>query len=207
MFGNRRLAAALLLVSVVGACGSGGASTAPLSTASIPAPSPVGPSNAVDGATATSAAPATAGTGIGGPVANGGDYCGLLGPGDFTAAGISGTKAPIENYDDSGNYYCVYAGDSGATGGIEFDAFVGDPAGTYKAMAEGAGILTADATSEVIGADKAGTVVNGPGGSAGIAVCKGQFCFDIDIPTSATARTQLIALAVLVLQRGSGLTA
>jgi len=204
MFGNRRhLAAALLLVAIVGACSSGGATPLPTSGHTVTAV----PSSDGGGATAApTAVGSVGGTALGGPVVKGGDYCGLLGPGDFAAAGISGAAAPIENYDDSGNYYCVYAGDSGATGGIEFDAFVGDPTATYQGMAEAAGILAADATGEVPGADKAGTILNGPGGMAGIAVCKGQFCFDIDAPTSSSARAQLLALAKLVLQRGSGLT-
>lgn len=206
MFGHRRyLAAALLLVIVAGSCSSGGATSAPPSApASAPA-SNVAPSTSAATSPATGAAP-SGGTALGGPVAKGGDYCGLLGPGDFAAAGIDGAKTPVENFDDSGNYYCVYAGDSGATGGIEFDAFVGSPDATYQAMAAGAGILTAEATGELPGVDKAGTILNGPGGMAGIAVCKGQFCFAIDAPTGSGTRAQLIALAALVVQRGSGLT-
>jgi hypothetical protein len=206
MVGNRRrLAAALLLAAIVGACGSGGVASATASTPVAAATTTTVPSRLVAGATDTAAAP-SGGTALGGPVAKGGDYCGLLGPGDFAAAGIGGAKTPVENFDDSGNYYCVYAGDSGATGGIEFDAFVGSPDATYQAMAAGAGILTAEATGELPGVDKAGTILNGPGGMAGIAVCKGQFCFAIDAPTGSGTRAQLIALATLVLQRGSGLT-
>jgi hypothetical protein len=205
MFGHRqRLVAALLLVAIAGGCSSGDASSAPSAalTSAQTATSVASP-------TSGSATPSAANLGdlsLGGSIAKGGDLCGLLGPGDFAAAGVSGATVPVENFDDSGNYYCVYAGDSGATGGIEFDAFVGDPAGAYQEMAASAGILSADATGALPGADKAGTVLNGPGGMAGIAACKGQFCFDIDIPTSSGARAQLLAMAGLVLQRGSGLT-
>jgi hypothetical protein len=199
---RRNLAAALLLAAIVGACGSGGATAEPTAGQTANAVTSINPGGPT---AAPTAGDSGANAALGGAVAKGGDYCGLVGPGDFAAAGISGAAAPIENYDDSGNYYCVYAGDSGATGGIEFDAFVGDPVATYQAMAAGAGILTADATGELPGADKAGTIMNGPGGMAGIAVCKGQFCFDIDVPTTAGARAQLLAIAKLVLQRGSGL--
>jgi hypothetical protein len=48
--------------------------------------------------------------------------------------------------------------------------------------------------------------VEGPGGMATIGVKTGQLTFDIGFPTNSNARTQLIALAKLVLQRGSGLT-
>jgi len=41
---------------------------------------------------------------------------------------------------------------------------------------------------------------------ATIGVKTGQLMFDIGFPTNSNARTQLIALAELVLQRGSGLT-
>ena len=212
MFGPRsQLAAVLLLASLASACSPGDGATDPAASASAPASTAaptaiVLPASASQAASPTSAASVGGDASLGGSVAKGGDLCGLLGPGDFIAAGVSGATAPVENFDDSGNYYCVYAGDSGATGGIEFDAFVGDPAGSYQTMTESAGILNADATGQVSGADKAGTVIDGPGGMAGIAVCKGQFCFDIDIPTSSTARAQLISMAGLVLQRGSGLT-
>jgi hypothetical protein len=208
MFGHRqRLAAALLLVAIGGGCSSGDASSAP-SAASTSAQTATSVASATSGSATPSATPSasTGAANLGGSIAKGGDLCGLLGPGDFAAAGVSGATVPVENFDDSGNYYCVYAGDSGATGGIEFDAFVGDPAGAYQEMVASAGILSADATGALPGADKAGTVLNGPGGMAGIAACKGQFCFDIDVPTSSGARAQLLAMAGLVLQRGSGLT-
>ena len=191
--------AAILLAAIVGACGSSATST----------PTPA-PSSQVAQATgfgdtpspaATSAPPESpAGskgnaTTLGRPVGQGGDLCGLLGPGDFAAAGVAGAMIPVENSDDSGNYYCVYAGDSGATGGIEFDAFASDPNEAYQTMTEADGITTADATGALEGADKAGTIQNGPGGMAAIAVCDGQFCFDIEFPTTSAARTELISLA------------
>jgi hypothetical protein len=112
----------------------------------------------------------------------------------------------VENFDDSGNYFCIYADDSGATGGVEFDAFVGDPGPTYQQITAGAGIVAPDATADLPGVDKAGTVLDGPGGMAGIAVCEGQLCFEIDAPTTPGVRDRLLALARLVVQRSIGLT-
>src|SRR5688572_18270537 len=61
--------------------------------------------------------------------------CSLLSPADFTTAGIAGAAEPTDNADETG-HYCVYAGTSGATGGIEFDVFphddVASAADTYQ---------------------------------------------------------------------------
>jgi hypothetical protein len=58
--------------------------------------------------------------------------CGLLGPADFAAVGVTGTGTPTRNSDAPTDAYCVYSGISSATGGIEFDAFFGDPVATYE---------------------------------------------------------------------------
>src|SRR5215813_14095300 len=51
-----------------------------------------------------------------------------LTPADFQAAGVSGASKPTANVEDGGaSAYCVYAGKSSATGGIELDVF--HPAG------------------------------------------------------------------------------
>ena len=205
MFRSRRyLAAAILLASVVGACSSSGATSALSSSA---------PSRGGGGSHATIAAGASATAGgsvaggaIGGTVAAGGDFCELLGPGDFAAVGVSGAGAPIKNTDGPTDAYCVYSGVSGATGGIEFDIFIGDPASTYQLILQNGGILGSDATGELPGVDAAGTQLNGPGRMAAIGVEKGQMTFDIDVPTGPNARAQLISLAKLVLQRESGLS-
>ena len=53
------------------------------------------------------------------------DYCYLLTPADLTAAGVPGVgELNTNEYDNS--FYCVYAGDSAATGGIELDAYIID---------------------------------------------------------------------------------
>jgi hypothetical protein len=220
MFGTRHLAAMLMVVAVVGACTTAAPSVAAPTNAPTAAPTATGTSapaiettaSAMASATATTTATATAtataagGGALGGPVARGGDMCGLLGPGDFSAAGVTGAASPTRNSDAPTDAYCVYAGISSATGGIEFDAFLGDPVGTYQEVKTNGGILQDDATGDLPGVDAAGTQLNGPGGMATIGVKSGQLTFDIGFPTNPNARAQLIALAKLVLQRGTALT-
>jgi len=226
----RHLVAALLLVGAVGACTAAAATTAPASNPtatasaavgtptaapSAAAPSAAAPSAAAPSAAAPSAAApttegetpsaATSGGALGGPVAAGGNFCGLLGPGDFAAVGVSGARTPTKNSDGPSDAYCVYSGISGATGGIEFDIFIGDPVSSYQQIVAN-GHLIADTTGDLPGVDNVGTVMNGPGNMAAIGVQKGAMTFDIDVPTAPNARPQLIALAKLVLQRGSALS-
>ena len=100
----------------------------------------------------------------------------------------------------------MYSGVSGATGGIEFDVYLGDAAATYQEILLNGGITTNDAVGDLPGVTAAGTTMDGAGDMATIGVQKGQLTFDIDIPTSASARAELISLAVLVLQRERGLS-
>ena len=51
------------------------------------------------------------------------DLCELLRPEDFATAGVDGAGEPEATTDGTGSSYCVYAGESGATGGIELDVF------------------------------------------------------------------------------------
>ena len=208
----RHIAAALLLISAVGACTAAGATTAPASNPAATASTAVAvsavPSAAVPTAAVPSAAapsPATSGGALGGSVAKGGNFCGLLGPGDFAAVGVSGARTPTKNSDGPADAYCVYSGISGATGGIEFDIFIGDPVSSYQQIVAN-GALIADTTGDLPGVDNVGTVMNGPGNMAAIGVQKGAMTFDIDVPTGPKARAQLIALAKLVLERSSALS-
>jgi len=211
----RHIAAALLLISAVGACTAAGATTAPASnpaaTASTAVAVSAAPSavpSAVPSAAVPSAAvpsPATSGGALGGSVAKGGNFCGLLGPGDFAAVGVSGARTPTKNSDGPADAYCLYSDMSGSTGGIEFDIFIGDPLSSYQQIVAN-GALIADTTTGLPGVDAVGTVMNGPGNMAAIGVRKGAMTFDIDVPTGPGARTQLIALAKLVLERSSALS-
>jgi hypothetical protein len=223
MFANRRSAGAIFLAGVVavaaGCASSTGSSAAATATASHSATPVAAASTAATvsasataraSASATAPASAAASSGAGSsatgvPVSRGGNLCSLLGPGDFTAAGVAGGRAPTINPDGAGGYYCVYAGTSGATGGIEFDAFTGDPVGTYQTIAGETGTLTELAATDLPGADQAGVNLNGSGGMAAIVVRSGQLIFDISFPAGPEARSRLIALSVLVLQRGAAM--
>jgi hypothetical protein len=210
MFAKRHLVTAILLVgaaTVAAACVSD-STASPAATAhrtAVVAASHVAGASATPRASSATHAPSIVSTATGVPVALGGNLCSLLGPGDFAAAGISGAGAPTINTDENGGHYCVYSGTSGGTGGIEFDAFTGDPVGTYQTIAGETGSLTELASGDLPGADQAGVNLNSTGGMAAIVVRSGQFIFDMSFPTNPQARSQLIALAALVLQRGSAL--
>lgn len=197
MFRPRHLAAAFFLVSVLGACSSSGATSTPHSIAST---------NGGGGSAAATSGGASGGGALGGIVARGGDFCSLLGPGDFAAVGVTGARTPTKNSDDATDAYCVYSGVSGGTGGIEFDIFLTDSVGAYKEIKANGGILGDDATGDLPGVDAAGTQMDGLAHMADIGVRKGGMAFDIDVQTDPNARAQLIALAKLVLERASGLS-
>jgi len=178
---------------------SGGGSTAsPPSAASQPAAASVAASQAAGGGT------------TGGPVAAGSDLCGLLGPGDFAAAGVPGTGKATENNTDANNVYCVYAGKSAGTGGVEFDAFLAASSADSQSAFDAASAPMLDSAGDgkaaFPDADGAKLRTDIPDGYAGITIWKGKLVFDIGIPTTAGAKDQLIALAKLVLQRAAGLT-
>ncbi len=155
--------------------------------------------------------PAAGGGGAaGGSVAAGDDLCGLLGPGDFAAVGVGGTGKASENNSDNSNVYCVYAGKSAGTGGVEFDAFLADSTADSQASfdAASAPMLDFEGAGKAAFPDADGALLRTdiPGGYAGIAIWKGKLVFDIGIPTTAQSKDQLIALAKLVLERAKGLT-
>ncbi len=204
----RRAAFAAVLGAgvVVAACGgSGGAgSSATVGPSETAGPSAASPSASPDGG-------GGGGNGgvIGGPVAAGGDYCGLLGPGDFATAGITGAGAPRSNPDSQGAY-CVYHGVSGATGGIEFDVFVGideaDAAAIYPSVRSFVDLGTGKAALPE--ADDVAVLPSSGGNPdyAVIAVRKGRLVFGISFPAGTGAQEALIALSRLVLQRGEALS-
>jgi hypothetical protein len=131
------------------------------------------------------------------------DLCALLTPVDFQAAGVAGAKAPMRN--GTGNdAYCVYAGKSSATGGIELDVFivpdVKDAKATYKELQYGA----AGKAAILRGADQAEvTLVKGPPAYTTIAVRKGKLVFGLGVPTTAKSSEAVLGLARLVLERGT----
>lgn len=158
------------------------------------------------GADAATAAKATT-------IARGDDLCRLLSPGDFVSAGVKGARAPTTNNSPPTDYYCVYAGKSSYTGGIEFDAFLAksarDAARIFKTVGKETASRDALDRAQAIGADEALLSLQAPGDPGPVAtlsVRKGTLVFVIGFPSSAQAEGQLIALANTVLKRGAPLT-
>lgn len=142
------------------------------------------------------------------PPKSGALMCALT-PADFQSAGVANASNPSANVQDAGaGVYCVYAGKSSATGGIELDVFypaganVADARETLKlAISEGSSGLS---PITIPGADEAqwsAAAKSGGPAFATIAVRKGTLVFVIGIPTSKNAQAQLTRLAALVLSR------
>jgi hypothetical protein len=128
---------------------------------------------------------------------------------DFTAAGVAGAGKPTANVQEDGaSAYCVYAGKSSATGGIELDVFypAGANANDAKATFEtaigeaGSGLapLKLAGTDEARWSPKA---VSGGPPFATLAVRRGTLVFVLGFPTGKNAQAQLTKLAELVLKR------
>jgi hypothetical protein len=141
------------------------------------------------------------------PPKSGPAMCALT-PADFQSAGISNATKPQANVQDGGaSVYCVYSGQSAATGGIELDVFY--PAGsnetgvkaTYKTMVdEGPPLKPISLT----GADEAHWSANATSGGppfATVAVRRLNLVFTLGIPAGSNSQAQLIKLAAVVLQR------
>jgi hypothetical protein len=198
---RRATMGAFLMAVLVAACsGTGtpapGTSREPVATSGGPAAasatSPAGGSVA----TAAASAPDAVGSLR---VTAGPDLCTLLSPADFTAAGVAGAGPPSKNSSDPTGFYCVYAGKSSATGGIEFDIFVWDMPPTDDDMTV-PGVYP-EVTADVPGADRARYQADPPL----IGVRSGNLVFNIGFPTSPTAQASAIALAKLVLSRAAAL--
>jgi hypothetical protein len=121
-----RLVATLALAGLAAGCGGPATSdatpqvtTAP-TTSTPPEPTPaVSPS--VEVASSESVSPVASGTEASTPPVAITDLCTLLTPSDFARFGVDGAGEPEATTDGTGSTYCVYAGTSGATGGIELD--------------------------------------------------------------------------------------
>lgn len=73
----------------------------------------------------------------------------LLGPDDFAAVGIDGAGAPtFDPNGEPGNVYAVYAGLSGAAGGIEVDVFASGTSEDAATMVQDPGLYAVDATAK-----------------------------------------------------------
>jgi hypothetical protein len=133
----------------------------------------------------------------------------VLGPNDFAQAGVGNASKPSANVQDGGaSAYCVYAGKSSATGGIELDVF--SPAGTSPAEIKATyqtaigESSTAMTPIRIEGADEArwsAHAVSGGPPFATIAVRRGDLVFVLGIPANKDAQAQLTSLSGLVLKR------
>jgi len=140
------------------------------------------------------------------------DLCELLGPSDFAAVGVTGAGAPSSNSTPPTDYYCVYAGRSSFTGGIEFDAFLSPTPEAATAVfetvvKEGGQSPNPDRGPE-LGADQAVLATDSPGDPgpvATIAVRKGKLVFSVGFPSGPQAEDQLLKLARVVLERAAGI--
>jgi hypothetical protein len=149
---------------------------------------------------------------VAGPVAkaSGAKMC-VLTQADFRAFGTTVDAKPKVNIDQGGaNVYCVYRGKSGATGGVELDVYY--PAGetgsdveqTFKtvlASSPGANYQP----EGVPGIDESMYSLTIPQSGyppfAANAVRRGDLVFAISLPSSPTAKAELLRLSQLVLAR------
>ena len=121
------------------------------------------------------------------------NYCYLLTPADLSDAGVPNVGQLSTNEYDN-NFYCVYAGKSAATGGIELDAFIiSDP----TTLDENYGYIDPGATADdvkasVPGADKARLASLSSGGAdfGTIAVQSGNLIFGLSIPPTGDWKTR-----------------
>jgi len=173
---------------VVGCSGGGGATNRPTVTAAASLAIPSGAASQAAGSAANTAAQ---------------QLCGLLTANDWATVNLSqATNQPTINSDGPNDAYCVYNGKSGATGGLEFDAFVdqsaSDATDTFTTMS---GELPGAQSVDLPGVDAALINPDVDGTYGVIIVRDGRFSYSISLPTSSGAQTQLETLASLVLTR------
>lgn len=134
--------------------------------------------------------------------------CKLLTVDDWTAAGLTGARAPSIDDDGpgTGSAYCTYGSDSGATGGLELDVFVGptvdDASLTYATITQS---IPTPVPPNLSGVDQAAINTNIEPGFGAIVVRAGKLVVTVSLPTSNQAETQLTSLTALVLSRASSL--
>jgi hypothetical protein len=140
---------------------------------------------------------------------SGASLCGALTAADFAAAGVRTNPKPTANVQDAGaSVYCVYAGKSGVTGGVELDVFY--PAGANVADAKttldtAAGEVSSPlAPIAIPGVDEARWSANTKSGGPAFAVIvvrRSLLVFTVAIPSGQDARTKLLKLVDVALRR------
>ncbi len=134
------------------------------------------------------------------------DLCELLRPEDFSSFGIDGAGEPEATTDGTGSSYCVYAGESGATGGIELDVFPSpDEAAAKETFATATG--EGPAGIPVSGGSFAESSFAIDGEVAYLTVRQGLLVLSLAAPNDINTETGLVMLAKLAVERaGSALT-
>lgn len=132
--------------------------------------------------------------------------CQLLTPADWSAAGLSGARAPSVDFDEPGSAYCTYGSASGAGGELELDVFAGatvdDASYTYATINESIPNPTVPSLS---GVDRAAINTNIEPGFGAIVARAGKLVVTVTLPTSNSAADQLTSLTALVLSRAAAL--
>jgi hypothetical protein len=188
-----RAPAFLVLAFAVAACGGGGAA------------GPTGTSGTTAEAPGTTG-PGTAGTGL----ASADELCALLNADDWGQLNYVTAAQPSIESDGPGSAYCVYAGESGASGGLELDAFAHQAeAAAEETFDTIAGAMDDGQDAALPGADESliqTEIVAGDDDPFGaIVVRSGRFTFSISGPAGEDAEAQLPVLAETVLQRSQSL--
>jgi len=136
------------------------------------------------------------------PAPQGGELCQLLTAGDFASVGLTDAADPTITSDDPNSAKCLYAGDSGTTGGLELDVYVHDDATaareTFKTVS---GQIPSGRPQNPVGADGALTNDKVADTYGATAVRVGRLVFIVLVPTSADTHDQLSDLVHLVLDR------
>jgi hypothetical protein len=184
---SRWMRVAVVVAALVAAsCGGSGATGAPTGT-------PVAPG------TAAAQPPTASGSG------SGALDCTLLSAADFSAAGLAGAGSPSDNPDGT-SHYCVYAGASGATGGIELDVFphdsVSDAQATYQTV-----IGEGGAGQPVAGGSFDESSVSVVDKATFLAVRKGRLVLALAAPDGPATQAVLVGLANLAFQRAGAAAA
>jgi hypothetical protein len=172
-----------LLIVIAAACSSGAASRTSV-------PTTAGASSAVTTTHAPADLPAPE------------ELCALLSADDWAQFGYVTADSPTVDTDGAGSAYCVYAGQSGGTGGLELDAFV--DVALQDAVETQETILDEGPDMEPIdlpGADAA--FIGDEGDVAGIVVRTGRFTFTIALPSGDDAEEQLKTLANEVIDQSA----
>ena len=134
------------------------------------------------------------------------DLCELLRPEDFATAGVDGAGEPEATTDGTGSSYCVYAGESGATGGIELDVFPNaDEASAKETFATATSEGPAGRPASTGSFSESSFAIDGE--VASLTVRQGLLVLSLAAPNDMNTETGLVMLAQLAIDRaGSDLT-